>query len=105
VTRMEDILKTTLKPGEYTSIVSTVGVPSGRSGVFSTNTGPHSAQLQVYLSNPDQRKRNDREIVGAIRPKFGGQFPGTTYQVQFGGIGGRILTFRAQAAIPAQPTG
>lgn len=80
VAKMEDIIRTTLKPGEYTAIVSTVGVPGGRSGVFSTNTGPHAAQLQVYLSNPDQRKRNDREIVAAIRPNFGGQFPGTTYR-------------------------
>src|SRR5262245_10736269 len=77
VTRMEQIIKATLLPGEFTSIVSTVGVPSGRSGVFSTNTGPHAAQLQVYLSSPDRRKRNDREIVAAVRPKLGGQFPGT----------------------------
>src|SRR5262249_23752415 len=38
VTKMEGIIKAALRPGEYTSIVSTVGVPSGRSGVFSTNT-------------------------------------------------------------------
>src|SRR3989454_1024516 len=73
VARMEEIIRTTVNPGEYTSIVSTVGVPTGRSGVFSQNTGPHAAQLQVYLSNPDKRKRNDREIVAAIRPRFGGE--------------------------------
>ena len=77
---------TTLHPGEFTAIVSTVGVPSGRSGVFSQNTGPHAAQLQVYLADPDKRKRNDRDIVAAIRPKFGGQFPGTTTKCSFGGI-------------------
>jgi hydrophobe/amphiphile efflux-1 (HAE1) family protein len=105
VARMEEIIRTTLKPGEFTSIVSTVGVPSGRSGVFSQNTGPHAAQLQVYLSNPDQRSRNDRDIVAAIRPKFGGQFPGTTYQVQFGGIVSRILNFGAQAPIEVEQLG
>src|SRR5262245_22975626 len=105
VAKSEYIIRTTLKPGEYTSIVSTVGVPGGRSGVFSTNTGPHSAQLQVYLSNPDQRKRKDTEIVAAIRPKFGGQFPGTTYQVQFGGIVSRILNFGAQAPIEVEQLG
>ena len=103
--KMEEIIRTTLKPGEFTSIVSTVGVPSGRSGVFSQNTGPHAATLQVYLSNPDQRKRNDRDIVAAIRPKFGGQFPGTTYQVQFGGIVSRILNFGAQAPIEVEQLG
>jgi hydrophobe/amphiphile efflux-1 (HAE1) family protein len=105
VTKMEEVVKTTLLPGEFTSIVSTVGVPSGRSGVFSQNTGPHAAQLQVYLSNPDQRKRSDRDIVAAIRPKFGPQFPGTTYQVQFGGIVSRILNFGAQAPIEVEQLG
>ena len=105
VTKMEAIIQSTLKPGEFTSIVSTVGVPSGRSGLFSQNTGPHAAQLQVYLSTPDLRQRNDREIVAAIRPKFGGQFPGTTYQVQFGGIVSRVLNFGAQAPIEVEQLG
>ena len=105
VARMEEIIRTTLAPGEFTSIVSTVGVPSGRSGVFSQNTGPHAAQLQVYLADPAKRKRNDRDIVAAIRPKFGGQFPGTTYQVQFGGIVSRILNFGAAAPIEVEQLG
>jgi hydrophobe/amphiphile efflux-1 (HAE1) family protein len=105
VARMEGIIRTALAPGEFTSIVSTVGVPSGRSGVFSQNTGPHAAQLQVYLADPDKRKRNDRDIVAAIRPKFGGQFPGTTYQVQFGGIVSRILNFGAAAPIEVEQLG
>ena len=105
VARMEGIIRTTLAPGEFTSIVSTVGVPSGRSGVFSQNTGPHAAQLQVYLADPDKRKRNDRDIVAAIRPKFGGEFPGTTYQVQFGGIVSRILNFGAAAPIEVEQLG
>jgi len=105
VSRMEDIITATLRPGEFTSIVSTVGVPTGRSGVFSQNTGPHAAQLQVYLADPDKRKRNDREIVAAIRPKFAGEFPGTTYQVQFGGIVSRILNFGAQAPIEVEQLG
>jgi hydrophobe/amphiphile efflux-1 (HAE1) family protein len=105
VARMEGIIRTTLAPGEFTSIVSTVGVPSGRSGVFSQNTGPHAAQLQVYLADPDKRKRNDRDIVAAIRPKFGSQFPGTTHQVQFGGIVSRILNFGAAAPIEVEQLG
>src|SRR5215470_1283802 len=45
IARMEGLLKDTLKPGEYSTILSTVGVPGGRSGLFSQNTGPHTAQL------------------------------------------------------------
>jgi hydrophobe/amphiphile efflux-1 (HAE1) family protein len=105
VAKMEEIVRATLKPGEFTSIVSTVGVPTGRSGLFSQNTGPHAAQLQVYLTNPDERKRKDTEIVAAIRPRLGGQFPGTTYQVQFGGIVSRVINFGAQQPIEVEQLG
>jgi hypothetical protein len=95
IAKMEGLLKDTLRPGEYNTMISTVGVPGGRSGLFSQNTGPHTAQLQVYLATADKRKRTDRDIVAAVRPKLAGQFPGTTYTVQFGGIVSRILNFGA----------
>ena len=105
IAKMEGILKETLKPSEYSAIISTVGVPGGRSAVFSTNTGPHAAQLQVYLATADKRQRSDRDIVAAVRPKLAGQFPGTTYTVQFGGIVARILNFGAQSAIEVEQLG
>ncbi|HEU5191301.1 MAG TPA: efflux RND transporter permease subunit [Methylomirabilota bacterium] len=105
IAKMEGLLKDTLRPGEYSTILSTVGVPGGRSGLFSQNTGPHAAQLQVYLATADKRKRSDRDIVAAVRPKLAGQFPGTTYTVQFGGIVSRILNFGAQSAIEVEQLG
>jgi len=105
VTQMEEIIRSTLKPGELNAVVSTVGVPTGRSGVFSQNTGPHAAQLQVYLNTPDQRTRNDREIVAAMRPRLSGQFPGTTMQVVFGGIVSRVLNTGSQSAIEVEQLG
>jgi len=105
IAKMEGLLKDTLRPGEYNTMISTVGVPGGRSGLFSQNTGPHTAQLQVYLATADKRKRTDRDIVAAVRPKLAGQFPGTTYTVQFGGIVSRILNFGAQSAIEVEQLG
>lgn len=105
VQRMEGIVRSTVTKEELSSIVSTVGVPSGRSGLFSANTGPHAAQVQVYLATPDKRKRKDQDIVAAIRPKLAGQFPGATYQVQFGGIVSRVLNFGAQSAIEVEQLG
>src|SRR4029453_11382412 len=61
--------------------------------------------LQVYLATADKRKRSDRDIVAAVRPKLAGQFPGTTYTVQFGGIVSRILNFGAQSAIEVEQLG
>ncbi len=105
VARMEGIIRSTLKPEEVNAVVSTVGVPTGRSGVFSQNTGPHAAQLQVYLNTPDKRTRSDREIVAAVRPQLSGQFPGTTMQVVFGGIVSRVLNTGSQSAIEVEQLG
>jgi CzcA family heavy metal efflux pump len=102
---MESIVKTTLRPEELKSVVSNVGIPQGRSAVFTNNTGPHSATVQVYLSTADQRKRSDREIVNAIRPRFAGQFPGTRYQFVTGGIVSRTINFGSETAIDVELLG
>src|SRR5713226_8924606 len=93
------------KPGEVNTIVSTIGVPSGRSGLFSRNTGPHAAQIQVYLTDPDKRSRDHKEIFAAIRPKLASQFPGTVYGVQFGGIVSRVLNSGSDAPIQVEQLG
>ena len=105
VKKMEEIIRSTTRPGEINTIVSTIGVPSGRSGLFSRNTGPHAAQLQVYLTDPDKRSRDHKEIFAAIRPKLTAQLPGTTYGVQFGGIVSRVLNSGSDAAIQVEQLG
>jgi hydrophobe/amphiphile efflux-1 (HAE1) family protein len=105
VKRMEEIIRSSTKPGEINTIVSTIGVPSGRSGLFSRNTGPHAAQLQVYLTDPSKRSRDHKEIFAGIRPKIASQIPGTTYGVQFGGIVSRVLNSGSDAAIQVEQLG
>src|SRR6266536_533603 len=105
VKRMEDIIRSSTQPEEIRTIVASIGVPGGRSGLFSRNTGPHTATLQVYLSDPDKRSRKDKQIFDSIRPTIGGQFPGTTYGVQFGGIVSRVLNSGSDAPIQIEQLG
>jgi len=102
---MESIIRANLKPDELRTLVANVGIPQGRSAVFTQNTGPHSATVQVYLTTADKRKRTDREIVNALRPKFAGQFPGTTYRFVTGGIVSRVINFGSETAIEAEVLG
>jgi len=102
---MESIVRATLKPEELRSLVTNVGIPQGRSAVFTNNTGPHSATIQVYLATADKRKRSDREIVNALRPSFAGQFPGTTYRFVAGGLVSRIINFGSETAIEVEMLG
>src|SRR6266542_362313 len=105
VTRMEDVIRSSARPGEIKTIVASIGVPGGRSGLFSQNTGPHAAQLQVYLSDPDKRSRKDMQIFADIGPKLGGKSPGTTFTVQFGGIVSRVINSGAQQPIEIEQLG
>src|SRR5438309_427175 len=102
---MESILRASLKPEELTSVVSNIGIPQGRSAVFTNNTGPHSATIQVYLASADMRKRSDRQIVDALRPRFAGQFPGTRYQFIAGGLVSRIINFGSETALEVEMLG
>src|SRR3989441_818084 len=102
---MESIIRATVRPEELKTIVANVGIPQGRSAVFTSNTGPHSATVQVYLTTADKRARNDREIVNAIRPKFTGQFPGTRYQFVSGGLVSRVINFGSETAIAVEILG
>src|SRR5229473_2337760 len=105
VERMEDVIRSTARPGEIKTIVSSIGVPGGRSGLFSQNTGPHAAQLQVYLSDPDKRSRKDKQIFAEMGPKLGGQSPGTIFTIQFGGIVSRVINSGAQQPIEIEQLG
>jgi len=103
--RMEDIIRATLGPDELQAVVSNVGIPQGRSAVFTANTGPHSGTVQAYLHTADKRKRSDRDIINALRPKFANQFPGTTYRFIPGGIVSRVINFGAETAIETEVLG
>jgi multidrug efflux pump subunit AcrB len=102
---MEAIIRANVRPDELASIVSNVGIPGGRSAVFTTNTGPHSGTVQVYLTSADKRKRSDREIVNALRPRFAGQFPGTVYRFIPGGIVSRVINFGSETALDVEILG
>src|SRR5438874_7662909 len=99
VRAMESIIKAELRPEELVSVVSNVGIPQGQSAVFTNNTGPHSASVQVYLSTADRRQRSDGEIMSALRPRFAGKFPGTTYRFIPGGLVARTINFGSETAL------
>jgi multidrug efflux pump subunit AcrB len=105
VARVEELLRANIQPGEFKTIVSTVGIPGGRSALFTSNTGPHAAQVQVYLERPDKRTRSDVQIVNAIRPKFAGEFPGTVTFFNLGGIINRVLNRGSQNPLEVEVLG
>jgi CzcA family heavy metal efflux pump len=105
VARVEQLFRQHVRPEELASIVSTVGIPAGRSALFTGNTGPHAAQVQAYLTTPDRRTRSDVQIVTALRPRFAGEFPGTVTYFNLGGIVNRVLNRGSQNPLEVEVLG
>ena len=104
--RLEATIAEALGPEQIESVVTSAGVPTGRSGLFSQNTGPHAATVQVYLVQPHRRKLSDVQLMELVRKKANdGRFAGVAIYFQPGGIVKRILNFGSQAPIDVEVAG
>jgi len=105
VGRIEAALHDNLPPGYQKAIVSSIGLPSTTSSVYSPNTGPHSANIQVELTSPEERSASTEEVVAALRAKIVSQFPGVAIYFDPGGIVKRVLNFGSAAPVDIEMLG
>src|SRR5262245_3184932 len=88
-----------------TTVIADVGLPLGRTAVFSQNTGPHSGNTLVNLVPRSQRARSDVQAAEAVRAALRDALPGTQVYFFIGGIVKRILNFGAPAPIDIEIVG
>jgi hydrophobe/amphiphile efflux-1 (HAE1) family protein len=89
----------------YTTILSDTGLPLGRTAIFSTNTGTHSANLQVNLVPRVDRPLSDVAVAEKVRAALKDAVPGTQVFFFIGGIVKRIQNFGATAPIDVEILG
>ncbi|BDG09309.1 efflux RND transporter permease subunit [Anaeromyxobacter paludicola] len=89
----------------YTTVLSDTGLPGGRTALFTTNTGPHSANLGVNLVSHEDRGLTDVEANEKVRAALRDSLPGTQVYTFVGGIVKRILNFGAAAPIDVEIVG
>ena len=103
VAEIERVLREHIRPEELDTIVSSTGVlAQGRSSLFNPNTGPHTSVVQVYLTPPDRRTRNQIQIMDDVRPKVLKLFPGVAMFFDPGGIVKRVTSFGSQKAVDVE---
>ncbi|HEV8540144.1 MAG TPA: efflux RND transporter permease subunit, partial [Nitrospiraceae bacterium] len=103
VAEIERVIRETVRPEELDTIVSSTGVlAQGRSSLFNPNTGPHTSVVQVYLTSPDKRRRNQVQIMNEVRPKVLKLFPGVAMFFDPGGIVKRVTSFGSQKAVEVE---
>ncbi len=105
VERIEAAVKAAVPPGYLKATITSTGLPSTTSSIYSPNTGPHSANLQVELSTPEERDQSTEEVVADLRAKILPQFPGVAIYFDPGGIVKRILNFGSAAPVDVEMMG
>ena len=106
--KVEQAMNTTLSDGagrHYTTILSDSGLPGGRTALFTTNTGPHTSNVQVNLVPRTQRAFSDVAASEKVRAALRDALPGVQLYFFVGGIVKRILNFGAAAPIDVEILG
>lgn len=107
--RLEQVVRDVLGSAETGGLVTTMiadnGLPSGRTALFTPNTGPHVGNLQLNLVPKVARSISDVEATEKIRAAMRETFPGTQVFFFNGGIVKRILNFGSSAPIDVELLG
>lgn len=87
------------------TLISSSGLPAGRTAIFTSNSGPHSGNLQVRLVPRGERPFSDVEAAELVRKQLRDTLPGTRVFFSTGGIVKRILNFGSAAPIDIEILG
>lgn len=100
-----DIMESPADGRVIRTMVTSAGLPTGRSAVFSGNTGTHAGSVSVNLVSPIHRNASDIELAEKVRRGLEDAVPGTRVFFFTGGIVKRILNFGSAAPIDVEVLG
>jgi len=78
---------------------------SGMGTIFSGNTGPHSANVDVSLVPPDKRSFSDIQALEMVRKKLDGKLPGIQLFFSSGGMMSRVMNFGSDSPVDIEISG
>ncbi|MDE1889816.1 MAG: efflux RND transporter permease subunit [Planctomycetota bacterium] len=106
IEKVEKIIRETIPKEQIVTLLSNMGAArAGRAAFYSTNTGPHSGYVQVYLVQPDHRDKSTLQYVDILRPKIQQALPGILVSFDTGGVVKKILNFGYNAPIDVELSG
>jgi HAE1 family hydrophobic/amphiphilic exporter-1 len=103
VTKIEDEIRQVVSPGELGMIVSNIGVTPGFSSIYTSNSGPHTAYIQVSLK--EDHKVGSYEYMDRVRSRLSRDLPEISTYFQSGGLVDAVLNFGLPAPIDVQVSG
>ena len=103
VEQAENIIRQTVRPSDLHLIVSNIGLVADYPALYTTNSGPHTATIQVALT--DGHKISSFTYMNEVRRKFRTDLPQTTTFFQSGGLEEAVLNQGLPAPIDVQVSG
>jgi HAE1 family hydrophobic/amphiphilic exporter-1 len=103
VRKVEQAVRQTIQPGDLGVIVSNIGVTPDFSAIYSPNSAPHNAFVQVGLK--DGHRVASFEYMRLLRRRLANDMPHLAAYIQSGGLVDSILTSGAPAPIDVQVSG
>ena len=103
VARVEEEIRRVVPPDELRIIVSNIGVTPGFSSIYTSNSGQHTAFIQVGLK--DGHKVGSYEYINRVRKRLRDDLPELSTYLQSGGLVDAVLNLGLPAPIDVQVSG
>ncbi|HUA16014.1 MAG TPA: efflux RND transporter permease subunit, partial [Verrucomicrobiae bacterium] len=103
ISRVEDIVKSVVPPSDLSTVVSNIGLTPDLSALFTSNSGMHTAFVQVGLK-PDH-KVSSFVYMRRVREKLATEMPELRTYFQSGGLVDAVLNQGVPAPIDVQVSG
>jgi multidrug efflux pump subunit AcrB len=103
VARVEDMVRQVVQPQDLKLIVSNLGVVPDFTSIYTSNSGPHTATIQVALN--DDHKIGSYEYMDRVRQRLATDMPEINTFFQSGGLQDAVLNQGLPAPIDLQVSG
>ncbi|MGO9275812.1 MAG: efflux RND transporter permease subunit [Terriglobia bacterium] len=103
VARVEGIVRQVVKPQDLKLIVSNLGVVPDFTSIYTSNSGPHTATIQVALT--DEHKIGSYDYMDRVRRRLTEEIPEISTFFQSGGLQDAVLNQGLPAPIDLQVSG
>jgi multidrug efflux pump subunit AcrB len=103
IARIEELIRQAVPADDLGMIVSNIGTTPDFSAIYTSNSGMHSATVQVSLK--EGHKVGSYEYMDRVRKRLGEQIPEATAYFQSGGLVDAVLSLGMAAPIDVQVAG
>ncbi len=103
VAKVEALIRKEVSPEDLGMIVSNIGSTPDFSAIYTTNSGMHTATIQVSLK--EDHKVGSYEYMARVRKRLAEQLPEVTAYFQAGGLVDAVLSLGMPAPIDVQVSG